>query len=226
VERPEATRARPRAEDQPTPGSFGRDSGYRFPSPDGLAHRRIHVRYCDGNIYKPESRIESFAPRDFEKKNNPGEPDWSDARAAIDALNSPLRVTNPPAWRAGLEASFDVDHFLRWLAASNVLVNKDSYGGQAHNYYLYRHSRRGLVWIPWDHNLALRGSPGVASEGRRRSNDGLSLRMDEVGDGRTDALVEMYAAMISPWVVGPGGDVVRWTARARRVSTQARLGCA
>lgn len=190
----------------------------------------------DGNIYKPESRLESFAPSDFEKKNNQGEPDWSDARAAIDALNSPLRVTDPARWRAGLEASFDVDHFLRWLAASNVLVNKDSYGGQAHNYYLYRHSRRGLIWIPWDHNLALRGSPGVASEGRR-SSDGLSLRMDEVDDGwplirhlmddpvywdrysaharafaevctaeRTDALVERYAPLISPWVVGPGGE--------------------
>ena len=133
-----------------------------------------------GNIYKPESRLRAFVEREFEKKNNKPEADFSDVRAAIEALNDPLRDTEPAAWREGLEAVFDVDHFLHWLAVSNAIVNRDSYGAHPRNYYLYDHSQRGLVWIPWDHNSTLNGSPGITSGGRRPSA-GLSLVMDGIG---------------------------------------------
>lgn len=134
-----------------------------------------------GNIYKPQSTWQAFEARDFEKKNHEAEADFADVRAAVDALHSPLHESDPTAWRTGLEATFDVDAFLHWLAVSNAIVNKDSYGIHPRNYYLYHHPVRGLVWIPWDHNLALNGSPGITSGGRR-SSDGLSLAMDGVDD--------------------------------------------
>jgi hypothetical protein len=132
-----------------------------------------------GNLYKPESRLQSFVQAEFEKKNNRTAADYSDVQAFVAALNSPLRVGNAAAWRSALEATFDVDHFLRYLAVNNTIVNWDSYGALAHNYYLYHHPTRGLVWIPWDHNEALAGNPGVSgSPGNARG--GISLSMNEV----------------------------------------------
>lgn len=135
----------------------------------------------NGNIYKPTSRLQTFVASQFEKKNNLNANDFRDVQAFIAALGSPLRTADPKRWRAELEATFDPDHFLRWLAANTAMVNWDSYGVMAHNYYLYNHSRRHLVWIPWDHNEALRGNPGVSGVGSPRgAGTGLSLSMDEV----------------------------------------------
>ncbi len=134
-----------------------------------------------GNIYKPESRFQTFVAAEFEKKVNAAA-DHSDVRAMIAALNSALRSSDPSGWRADLERAFNVDHFLKWLAVSNAIVNWDSYGGLAHNYYLYHHSARRLLWIPWDHNLSLSGNPGLtgAITGPASLRNGRSLTMNEV----------------------------------------------
>ncbi len=135
-----------------------------------------------GNIYKPESPFRFFRTNQFEKKNNKAAADYSDVQAVIAALNAPSRTRNPAEWRTGLEAHFDVDHFLRWLAVSNTIVNWDSYGTLAHNYYLYHPSKGGIKWIPWDHNQALIGSPGVSGQplAGAAARAGLTLTMNEV----------------------------------------------
>jgi spore coat protein CotH len=136
-----------------------------------------------GNIYKPESRFQSFVESQFEKKNNKTS-SYADVQAVIAALNSPLRTSSGAQWRANLEATFNADHFIKWLAVDNAIVNWDSYGTMAHNYYLYNHPVKKLTWIPWDHNEAMIGSPslmgtlgGMSGQGTR----GLSLSMNEVG---------------------------------------------
>lgn len=137
-----------------------------------------------GNIYKPESKFASFTQSEFEKKNNETEADYTDVKSFIAALNSSLRTSNSPQWRTGLDAVFNTDHFLKYLAVSNAIVNWDSYGNMAHNYYLYHHSTKHLTWIPWDHNEALTGSPGItgtSSGGSVPGRSGLSLSMNEVG---------------------------------------------
>ena len=73
----------------------------------------------------------------FEKKNNKKKADWSDIEAFIKALNSPERTTNAAQWRADLEKTFNIEHFLKYLAVNNTIVNWDSYGAMAHNFYLY-----------------------------------------------------------------------------------------
>jgi hypothetical protein len=135
----------------------------------------------EGNIYKPESSWRVFIESEFKKKNNSAA-DFSDVQAAFDALHSPLRSSDPVAWREGLDATLDVDHFLHWLAVSNAIVNKDSYGTHPRNYYLYSHPQRGLVWIPWDHNSALNGEPGVGGGLGSEPKGGLTLVMDDVDD--------------------------------------------
>ena len=115
----------------------------------------------NGNLYKPEGPGANwsapFSREGFDKKTNASAADFSDIEAAVNALHAPR--TDPRAWRAALEARFDVDSFLRWLAVNTVLDNWDAYGALAHNYYLYADPRRQgrLRWIPWDHNEAFGG---------------------------------------------------------------------
>lgn len=137
-----------------------------------------------GNIYKPESNLTNFTISLFEKKNNETTADYSDVQQLVSILNSPTRTTAPAQWRTQLEAVFNVDHFLKYLAINNGMVNWDSYGVMAHNFYLYNHSVKKLTWIPWDHNEALNGNPGITGTtgggGGQPGRSGLSLSMNEV----------------------------------------------
>jgi len=140
-----------------------------------------------GNIYKPESKLANFIQAEFDKKNNETEADYSDVRSLITALNSSARTSNAAQWRAGLEAVFNVDHYLKFLAINNAIVNWDGYGNMAHNYYLYNHSVNKLTWIPWDLNESLSGSPGITGTttggtipGPGGGRAGISLSMNEV----------------------------------------------
>jgi len=133
----------------------------------------------EGNLYKPEGTGATFAEGSFnedsfDKETNQEEADYSDILSLFDALHAESRLTDPEAWRAGLEAVFDVDVFLRWLAVNTTIQNWDTYGVMSHNYYLYTDPESGLItWIPWDNNHALNGTS-------RRST--LSLSLDGVGE--------------------------------------------
>ena len=112
-----------------------------------------------GNLYKPDgpgANWSQFAAQGFPKKTNEKRADFADVEAAIAALHA-APGPGRSEWRSALEARFDVDLFLRWLAVNTVVENWDAYGTFAHNYYLYGDpGQQGrLRWIPWDHNLAL-----------------------------------------------------------------------
>ncbi|MCG6201794.1 CotH kinase family protein [Psychromonas antarctica] len=112
-----------------------------------------------GNLYKPENEGASFVDStlietDFEKKTNEDEADWSDIKALFTALHADS--SDAEAWRENLEAVFDVDHFLHYLAVNEIIQNWDTYGRMTHNFYLYNDPNTSkLTWIPWDHNEAL-----------------------------------------------------------------------
>ena len=123
----------------------------------------------NGNLYKPHStggRWTVFIKENFPKKTNDTDEDWTDIEGAIAALNA--SKTDRALWRSRLEARFDVNSFLRWLALNTMVGNTDAYGGlSAHNYYLYgspRHRDR-LFWIPWDHDLAMSGGANFGGVG-------------------------------------------------------------
>ncbi|GAB3957279.1 hypothetical protein GCM10028805_49540 [Spirosoma harenae] len=128
-----------------------------------------------GNIYKPESTFQTFVESQFEKKNNESKADFSDVQAFISALNATNRTTDAATWRANLEKTFNMDHFLKYLAVNNTIVNWDSYGAMAHNYYLYNSPTSKITWIPWDHNQAMTSTGSGAGSGRA-----VSLEMTEV----------------------------------------------
>ena len=123
----------------------------------------------DGNLYKPEDGSANFEDGtfnadDFEKKTNEDDEDWTDIITLFTALHDDSATSEPSAWRENLEAIFDVDGFLKYLAVNGIIQNWDTYGRMPHNYYLYNNPDTGkLSWIPWDNNEALQtGKQGGA----------------------------------------------------------------
>ncbi|MFI3320424.1 MAG: CotH kinase family protein [Rikenellaceae bacterium] len=122
-----------------------------------------------GNLYKPDGDAASFKSgtydtSEFYLKTNTSSPNYSDVRSLYDALHSSSRTSNSAAWQEGVEAVFNVDIFLRWLAANAVIQNWDTYGNMTHNYYIYTNPTDGLItWIPWDNNEAFQDGTGQNS---------------------------------------------------------------
>lgn len=135
-----------------------------------------------GNIYKPESNFTTFTQTQFEKKNNETAADYSDVQTTVSVLNRADRTTNAAQWRSDLEKVFNVDHFVKWLAINTAIVNWDTYGAMAHNYYLYNAPGKGLMWIPWDHNMSMTSTStsGGQQQGGGPNRSGLSLSLSEV----------------------------------------------
>jgi hypothetical protein len=172
----------------------------------------------DGNIYEAEGSAASFAAstRDqiessFEKENNREEADWSDIDTLFEVLHDDQRIDDPAAWRANLEAVFDVDSFLEWLAIGAVIQNWDAYGAMSHNYYLYNDPETGqLTWISWDHNEAMSSNTGGAG-GRGPGNRSVSLDKEDVGDNwplirfllDDPVYYERYLDFLAETVAGP-----------------------
>jgi spore coat protein H len=115
-----------------------------------------------GNCYKPDGNgaawsSANFSITDFGKKTNELAGDWSDIWSVYDALHASTRTSNMSQYKTDLEAVFDVDLFLKYLAVNNTIQNWDTYGRMTHNYYLYNNPSNNLItWIPWDNNEAFK----------------------------------------------------------------------
>ena len=162
-----------------------------------------------GNLYKPSGPGADWTIFDqggFDKKTNEDEADYADVIAAVDALHAPK--DDPAAWRDALEAQFNVDGFLRWLAVNTVIENWDSYGRLAHNYYLYGDPAEDgrLNWVPWDHNMSFGmgggGFPGgmMGGFGRRGFPGGGEMPFPPPGGG--------FGGGMPPFFGGGGDDVL------------------
>ncbi len=114
-----------------------------------------------GNLYKPEDDAASFKSgtydtSEFYLKTNTSSPNYSDVKSLYDALHDSSRTSNSSTWQAQIESVFNVDRFIKWLAANTAMQNWDTYGSMAHNYFIYTNPSDGLItWIPWDNNEAL-----------------------------------------------------------------------
>ncbi|MFK8081579.1 MAG: CotH kinase family protein [Granulosicoccus sp.] len=144
----------------------------------------------DGNLYKPDDGSanfvkDTFTPEDFDKKTNEDDEDWSDVMALFSALHDDTYLTDPATWRANLEAVFDVDGFLNYLAVNGIIQNWDTYGRMTHNYYLYNNPQTStLTWIPWDNNESLQ-------EGKRGGS--LALDFSNLDNAQWPLISRIYA---------------------------------
>ncbi len=157
----------------------------------------------DGNLYKPDGDAASFAAGTFNedeyvKKNNEDEGDFSDVESLLEILHDETRTTDAATWRTNLEAVFDTDVFLKYLAVNTVIQNWDTYGRMTHNYYLYNNPETNkLTWIPWDNNEALQDGKQGGSAALDFSNITTSewpligyLYQDEVYKAKYDIYVQ------------------------------------
>ncbi len=109
----------------------------------------LEARFADatGNLYEPfreGADLTEFRAENIEKKTNSKNPDASDLEAFIAALADPA---------TDIDAIFDVETFLPWLAVSAVVCHLDSYIAMRHNYYLYNDPGSGKwTFLSWDHN--------------------------------------------------------------------------
>ena len=192
-----------------------------------------------GNCYKPKGTgadwSSPFVQGAFVKETNEDLADFSDVKNAHSALHADR--SNAVSWRANLDKYFNTNRFLRWLAINTAVVNWDSYGLMAQNYYLYQDVASGgaLVWITWDHNLSLTQQAMMGKP--------LSLSLDEVTNKwplirfilddpvykniynnelkkalssciKPDEIalkVQKYQSMIKPYVVGAEGETSDFT---------------
>jgi spore coat protein H len=160
-----------KVEDQMLSSQIGTSSGNLY-KPWGVAGRWPAI--ADIAIPPATTSLADIESH-FEKANNESS-DWSDIVGAINILHSDR--SNAAAWRAKLESVFDVQDFLKWLAANQVMFNWDAYGCMPHNYYVYADPANGgrFMWLPWDLNEALAA----------RKHDGCvpgSVMLDEIVSG-------------------------------------------
>ncbi|MEO9510953.1 MAG: CotH kinase family protein [Flavobacteriaceae bacterium] len=123
----------------------------------------------DGNLYKPDGDAASFASGSYDedeyvKKTNEDEADFSDVESLLTIINSSTRTSDADTWRSNLDAIFDTDKYLKYLAVNTIIQNWDTYGRMTHNYFLYNDPETNkLTWIPWDNNEAFQtGNQGGA----------------------------------------------------------------
>ena len=87
--------------------------------------------------------------------------------------------------RTNLEAVFNMDGFLKYLAVNGTIQNWDTYGRMIHNFYLYNDPATGLLtWIPWDNNEAM-------SEGKQ--GGALALNFSNIDAGQWPLIEKTYA---------------------------------
>lgn len=122
----------------------------------------IETQFADGsgNLYKPDGDAAAFTAGSYNedeyvKKSNEDQANFTDVAQFLTALHDGSRTSNPSEWRTKLEATFDVDTYLKYLAVNEVIQNWDTYGRMTHNYFLYNNPvTNQLTWIPWDNNEA------------------------------------------------------------------------
>ncbi|MCC6621388.1 MAG: CotH kinase family protein [Deltaproteobacteria bacterium] len=137
--------------------------------------KRVGADHNDGDLYKCLWLHEG--PATLEPITNPravGVKDWErDYRPAYDlqtneetsthadllALIDALDALDGEALRTWLDARFEVEPFLRWLAANVLIGMPDDYWAMGNNYYLYFGPERAL-FIPWDYDHGLGGGWG------------------------------------------------------------------
>ncbi|MBP6619006.1 MAG: CotH kinase family protein [Leadbetterella sp.] len=125
-----------------------------------------------GNVYKPESNFQNLNLTLFEKQNNKQQADYEDVKRLITVLNSGTRQSDKIQWKKDLEAIFDVERFLKYLAVNNTVGNWDGYGQITHNYFLANIDGR-LSYLPYDLNLSFQMKGG-------NNRTALSFDMNEV----------------------------------------------
>lgn len=94
----------------------------------------------------------------YEERYQPKTDAQRKAKRRLIAFTKLVNQGSDAAFRKEIGSFLDVDGFLRYLAASALMVNLDSFLGMGHNYYLYLDPKTDRFrFIPWDLNMSMGG---------------------------------------------------------------------
>jgi spore coat protein CotH len=130
---------------------WGNDSGNLYKADAWFEQGAADLAYYGPDIQNypmPRGRIA------YRKMSNEEEADYSDIIGLCKVIDG-VDYENPESFAAALEEVFDVDVFLRYMAATFLHLNLDTYPYTGNNYYLYHDPGSDkFVWIAWDLNSA------------------------------------------------------------------------
>ncbi len=147
---------------------FGQDAK------DGNLYKASHAQRGPMDLVYYGEAIDAFPQQDgqvaYGKMTNEEEADYSDVINLTRVIDGQAYET-PEDFAAALEAVFDVDGFLRYMAVVDATMNWDIYPYTGNNYYLYNNpATEKFEWIPWDltwgdnpqHPVFQATEPGIA----------------------------------------------------------------
>jgi hypothetical protein len=116
----------------------------------------------NGCLYKPDglgAHLLVHHPESFHPKSDACPVDQIDVQRLITALNA--EIVDRAVWRERLGQAIQLPALVRFFAVNQANGNWDSYGGYAHNYFLYGKTSGGpLNFVPWDFDLSLEAWAG------------------------------------------------------------------
>ena len=118
----------------------------------------LHFDDNDGNLFKcinntnldwQGNSIDQYLD-EFELKTNEAENDWSNFLDFVQTAN-----LSPENFDENIAVHFNMQEYLKILAADVMMNNWDSYYDHGRNFYLYHDLQSNRIhWIPWDYNLS------------------------------------------------------------------------
>jgi spore coat protein CotH len=143
---------------------FGENSGnlYKCSWPADLAWLGSNQQ-----TYKDIINPSPLNERAYELKTNETEDDYSDLVTLINVINN----TPQASFKAAIDSVFDVQAYLKVLAAEVLIGHWDNYFYNKNNYYLYHHAASGkFVHLPYDMDNTLGVQWGVSNINTRNIN--------------------------------------------------------
>ena len=144
------------------PGKFNKEylGLYTLTEQVGKPFLKAHYESDQGLLMKPEKiRGLDYLGDDWAKYKDTYQPKRDATPAEIARVTSFLKLVNQgsdDAFAKGIAGYLDVDAFLKFLTATAMIANLDSFFTLGHNYYLYLHPQtKKFHFIPWDTDLAL-----------------------------------------------------------------------
>jgi spore coat protein H len=207
--------------------------GNRFgaASKDGNLYKASHAQRGPMDLVYYGDRIEDYPTQGgqyaYGKMSNEAEADYSDIVELCRVIDGTTYESDAEFIRA-LEAVFDMDAFLRYLAVITILDNWDSYPFTGNNFFLFHDPQTGLFeWLPWDLTwggnpqtpLFTRADPGLVDRAplydkamqtgyyRRKYAAYLDLLIEAwFNRNRLSDRVQYLHRMIAPYITQSTGD--------------------
>lgn len=207
--------------------------GNRFgaESKGGNLYKASHAQRGPMDLIYYGDRIEDYPTQNgqyaYGMMNNEEEADYSDIINLCRVLDGTVYASDEEFMQA-LEAEFNMDAFLRYLAVITILDNWDSYPYTGNNYFLFHDPLSGIFeWIPWDLSwggnpyapVFERTSPGLLERAplsdkvmeteRYRSKYAAYIDLllrNWFNSGNLTDLVQKYHSMLVPYISQSTGD--------------------